>query len=479
MKNAGKAGIRPRGDYDSSATYERLDAVMYNGTMYIAKKDVPQGTLPTDTEYWMKSITGGTSEIATTENVGIVKPDGTTITIDEDGTIHGQSKVDEMTGATADKDGTSGMVPAPTAGQENHVLKGNGTWEPLAYDSELSAESENAPQTKVVDAKTKEIETNLSQLSNPNLLINPDFKINQRDGKISLQGVNVYSDEACANLIAPQIEPVMPVTKISNGNYIFINADGANCYVKASDVVDGYCENGKYTVDRWVPLSSPSGYIKVINDGVQICGSMDFTQRPEYGTIKFGETYTVSASINSVVYSWTFIATENQIDKKLADYDDGGYLLFKFIGNWGNHNFISILQYNSDSTIAHTVNWMKLEKGSVATPFIPPDPASELLKCQRYYEEGMRYIGCGPAQNKYGMIQGFAFKSDKRIVPTVKLINPYTKEEDSIRCAGNAIDYGATARCSRTDAATIIFKSDEISPSSQYEVHYIADAEIY
>lgn len=46
--------------------------------------------------------------------------------------------VNEMTGATADKDGTSGTVPAPKAGQETHILNGNGTWtSPL--DNELIA----------------------------------------------------------------------------------------------------------------------------------------------------------------------------------------------------------------------------------------------------------------------------------------------------------------------------------------------------
>lgn len=36
--------------------------------------------------------------------------------------------VNDMTGATADKDGTSGTVPAPTAGQESLFLRGDGTW---------------------------------------------------------------------------------------------------------------------------------------------------------------------------------------------------------------------------------------------------------------------------------------------------------------------------------------------------------------
>lgn len=30
--------------------------------------------------------------------------------------------------------------------------------------------------------------------------------------------------------------------------------------------------------------------------------------------------------------------------------------------------------------------WAKLESGSLATPFVPPDPAAELAKCQRYYQ---------------------------------------------------------------------------------------------
>lgn len=67
-------------------------------------------------------------DIATTEKAGIVKPDGTTITVDPDGTMHGSSSVNDMTGATAEKDGTSGTVPAPVKGQQSHILNGDGTW---------------------------------------------------------------------------------------------------------------------------------------------------------------------------------------------------------------------------------------------------------------------------------------------------------------------------------------------------------------
>ena len=42
----------PRGDYSSSATYDKLDVVSYNGSSYMAIKSVPTGTAPTNTTYW-------------------------------------------------------------------------------------------------------------------------------------------------------------------------------------------------------------------------------------------------------------------------------------------------------------------------------------------------------------------------------------------------------------------------------------------
>lgn len=86
MAIAGRVAIVPKGDWSANATYKRLDAVTYNNTLYFAKKDVPAGTVTSNTEYWSKSIVGGASAIATTEDAGIVKPaDG--LSIAEDGTL--------------------------------------------------------------------------------------------------------------------------------------------------------------------------------------------------------------------------------------------------------------------------------------------------------------------------------------------------------------------------------------------------------
>ena len=86
MAIAGRVAIVPKGDWSADVTYKRLDAVTYNNALYFAKKDVPAGTVTSNTEYWSKSIVGGASAIATKEDAGIVKPaDG--LTVAEDGTL--------------------------------------------------------------------------------------------------------------------------------------------------------------------------------------------------------------------------------------------------------------------------------------------------------------------------------------------------------------------------------------------------------
>ena len=52
----GKVGMRARGDWTSSATYEVLDVVSYQNGLYVAKQAVPANTVPTNTTYWQVAI---------------------------------------------------------------------------------------------------------------------------------------------------------------------------------------------------------------------------------------------------------------------------------------------------------------------------------------------------------------------------------------------------------------------------------------
>lgn len=50
-RTLGTVAMTPKGEYDSSAYYERLDIVIYNGSSYVAIQST-NGNLPTNTTYW-------------------------------------------------------------------------------------------------------------------------------------------------------------------------------------------------------------------------------------------------------------------------------------------------------------------------------------------------------------------------------------------------------------------------------------------
>ncbi len=59
----GQLGLNPRGAYNASTAYARLDVVTYEGNSYVALEAVT-GTLPTNTEKWMLLAQGESSEPA-------------------------------------------------------------------------------------------------------------------------------------------------------------------------------------------------------------------------------------------------------------------------------------------------------------------------------------------------------------------------------------------------------------------------------
>lgn len=73
-------------------------------------------------------------------------------------TFNGEEiKAAQMTGATAEKDGTSGTVPAPKAGQEAHILGGDGIWTSPLDNALIAAKFEELNENKsdaVIDTLT-------------------------------------------------------------------------------------------------------------------------------------------------------------------------------------------------------------------------------------------------------------------------------------------------------------------------------------
>lgn len=249
MAIAGRVAIVPQGEFDISATYKRLDMVFYDGNGYVAKKEAT-GKLPTDEEFWMQSTEGAVTKVATTEQAGIVKPDGVTITVTEDGTITGAST--EFVGTMADyeaavaageiKDGTivnitddyqvggSNEVEIATT-EKPGIVKPDGTsitvdeegtisvTTSITIDDALSDVSENPVQNKVITSSLAEKIGTIYLPINSNLndVITPGFYYNNQNNKVETFS-NCPTESAFFMLVAQHAGKYQEITEYHPNN---------------------------------------------------------------------------------------------------------------------------------------------------------------------------------------------------------------------------------------------------------------------
>lgn len=377
----------------------------------------------------------GPGNPATIDTIGAVKPDGVTTTVDEDGTIHAQ------TGLTSvDWDDVNNKPSTFPPSDHNHdtlyprkdnlqeivdgdtiIVNGDGTLTSTAtggdevvyvtkaeYDAlgdkvltdgvtygitDLPAEYvdtiASTTQLGVVKVDGTSITVNddgviKANYTNPNLLDNPWFTVNQRKGKISFKNTPCYlNDPTCTVTSVPQVEDVVQLTHHSSSNYWFINGAGT-WYVKASDVVDGYVDMGayNYTIDRWKHVSWDSGtYLKVDADGIILSKSTQGNRIHQIINHNIPNNTPVVLSIDATLYDGYFEAFLGNSDGseyfRLTRETSSG--LFNIPFNWNtNYNSIFI-----QSTGEIKIRAAKLELSSVSTLAndIAPDYNIELLKC--------------------------------------------------------------------------------------------------
>ena len=196
-----------------------------------------------------------------------------------------------------------------------------------------AAISAHAGNTDIHVTAAEKAAWNAVNYSNPNLLINPDFRINQR---------------------------------------------GETSYTAVGYTVDGWYTNG--------------GAVDVTENGVELTNSgtsaVRFRQNSEITHAQLaGRDITLSASVGGTTYSASGKVPETKpandiqvVALLIADTDVGIYL------NYSPTRDMFYAYAYVPSGKSAVLNWVKAEIGSVATLFVPPDPATELTKCQRYYQ---------------------------------------------------------------------------------------------
>lgn len=157
-----------------------------------------------------------------------------------------------------------------------------------------------------------------TKFSNPNLLINPDFRINQRGKSSYTSGYSVDR------------------WKISNATLNDTTKTLSNPNSTGGNLLQ-FLEN------------NPTGTFTVTLNVVNVTGEVKFLW-------KDGSTTETSLAISKGLNTYTFTASR-----------------LTCVG----------IQIASGASIQ--LSYMKLEQGKVATSFVAPNPAEELVKCRRYF----------------------------------------------------------------------------------------------
>lgn len=247
-------------------------------------------------------------------------------------------------------------------------------YKPLAYFEELSM-CQTPDETGVQS-------TVATTFTNPNILINGDFRINQR-------GQTTYSSER------------------------------------------------NYSVDRWflawgtLVVNANGSVTHSSNDVWQ--GIWQFIERPSRFA---GKNVTLSASVANVTREAMIeikIQYGNNPDMAIAGVRatrDGIISCTATIPEDITDNdklFITLWTINANESV--TWNWAKLEVGNIATPFSPKTYAEELANCQRYFQNiYIQGTSCAPpATQSSGIYCGIPLTATIRTKPTISRIISYPK----------------------------------------------------
>lgn len=243
-------------------------------------------------------------------------------------------------------------------------------------------------------------------VSNNNLVINPDFHINQRDGYVVKEGATVYFDTEFTQVANTSVPAGYKVEEIHK-DYAILKTKKAPVegilYAKIEDIEKGYVMESsswaekQYTFDRWflrgygTLMEKEDGILfkklSEENQGFALLGTiLDDVKDLE------GKALTLTLCLNDTMISntleegWSFTEGEQTIlyVRGFKNFDG----IVSLIANASRQLEIRIYLANGlPVDTSCKIKWVKLELGELATKFEAPEREIELIKCKRYYRE--------------------------------------------------------------------------------------------
>jgi len=215
---------------------------------------------------------------------------------------------------------------------------------------------------------------------------------------------------------------------LSNPN-ILINTNGADPIDQRGSLPATSAAPGTYTADRWLSWTNrdvavqPDGGLRSTALG---SGTLYVVQYVEGFAQYKSKTLTASARVRSNVATALelYDGVTGSVSATAHTGGEGWEILTVTKMLSGSPTQLQCY-FNAPAVAAGDYvefEWIKLEEGSVATPWVVPDPAIELVRCQRYY----RTAGMG-AEGKFieatvVQLRGDWSSNQMRTTPTVSLL---------------------------------------------------------
>ena len=180
-----------------------------------------------------------------------------------------------------------------------------------------------------------------------------------------------------------------------------------------------YSGGGTYCIDRWDIASTAT--VAVVSDGIKITATTLSGIRQKIENITDGQLLVFQLCDNAdTVYTQAFAASTTQ-----AEYTTD-FGKFRFVLNSGGVLTISILLNAGEKTF----KWAKLEKGSVATPYVPKGYGAELAECQRYFKRVGNRGFRGWATNETNVVCCLTLATQMRVKPTITPVGTLTAYDE-------------------------------------------------
>ncbi len=292
---------------------------------------------------------------------------------------------------------------------------------------------------------------------------------------------------------------------IPNSN-ILINGDFSNPVNQRNKELYGPLGTGStilkfgYTIDRWMKSSEHSAVI--INDrsirfrvgAAHDAQKVRFGQPLEFPKSYAGKTVTLSCYIKEIVGQVEFglfagstfedkCLPATAINSILIDKAGTYYVTVKIPTDFDEEYLTVMFHMKNNTETGQAMNdndyvdieWVKLEYGEVATPFVPRLRGEEMTLCQRFYENFLHSMLCIFSTNTSKVaVPLMGFKAKKRVIPKIISDGFYSYANSATK-----LDARQDSAVVSVNGITYIQLTEAVGATMCYIKNMEVDAEIY